>query len=134
MQLILWYLSYVVRCLWVILLHLLPVYFLTSPSGERTYEIRITWLTNLIPVIIVKCVLSITQISKNQVYKLQCSHTNTPDWSLYFTQRFNKKIIKINRRSKTSFVSDYFTNSHNHSSCLCIDIVWRKLMLVILGK
>ena len=53
---------------------------------------------------------------------------NSPNWSLYIS--LNNKLREFEKRSKYFLFGDHLINSHNLTSWHCMDIIWRKLMLV----
>ena len=57
-------------------------------------------------------------------------NTNSPNWSLYIS--IKNKLREFGKRSKHFLLGDYFVNSHDIFSRLCID-VRRKLMFVTFG-
>ena len=69
--------------------------------------------------------LLLVKCSFSKPIKPQHSHTNSPNWSLYISMK--NKLREFDKRSKHFPSSDYFFNSHNLFSWLCIGIIRRKL-------
>ena len=71
-------------------------------------------------------------ISKDSYpFKPQYPQANSPNWSLYISLK--NKLREFDKRSKYFLFGDHLINSHNLISWHCVDIVWRKLMLVTMG-
>ena len=64
-------------------------------------------------------------------FKPQYTHTNSPNWSLYFLLR--NMLREFGKRSRHFLFGQPFINSHNLVSWQCMDISRRKLMLVLKG-
>ena len=60
-----------------------------------------------------------------QPFNPQYPHTNSPNWSLYISRK--NKLKEFDKRLKHFLPADYFINSHNLFTSLCIDIVWEKI-------
>ena len=58
-------------------------------------------------------------------FKIQYAHTNSPNWSLYIS--IKNKLREFDKRSKHFPSGDYFINSRNLFSWLCIDIFKEKI-------
>ena len=56
---------------------------------------------------------------------------NSPNWSLYISLK--NKLREFDKRSKHFLFGDHLINSHNLISWHCMDITWRKLILVTIG-
>ena len=64
-------------------------------------------------------------------FKIQYAHTNSPNWSLYIS--IKNKLREFDKGSKHFPSGDYFINSLNLFSWLCLIFLRRKLMLVTLA-